>query len=254
MPRRDQLDFVFLVGATKNMRPCVNVLRDNIGVFADLLAGIVDGSQTVLDWRARVVGYRDWGADDPASSTWLTGNVFTRDAAALREQFAALPLHGGNSSSPQPLLDAMMAVATAGSVDSQATEENSDKWRERKSTPRFVIVFMDAGFHPTMSVPEYEGAGVKDLYNVYDQERIRPYFFATEDPSYELLGSFKGAVRTWGSSGGDGLAALIGDSDGWRRTLEQLVRWIVYPLHIAPDPGRLTEALNRSIERIRRFQ
>ena len=220
-------DIVFLVDVTGSMRPCIEALRDNINRFISMLTESAGNGPVVHDWRARVVGYRDYGADGSASYGWLEDNVFTRDVATLRSQLAALTPRGGGDD-PESLLDAMMMVAKTGSVDLQATgdEENSNKWRVPGSAARIVIVFTDAGYHPTMSIPGHEGAGVKDLYNVYYQEHIKPYLFVPADPSYVPIGHFNGAILTQCGSGSDGLLSMTGNQAKFQELLEQLAKGV----------------------------
>ena len=121
-----------------------------------------------------------------------------------------------------------MTVATVGSIDLQATgnEENSNKWRVPGSAARIVIVFTDATYHPTMSIPGYEGAGVRDLYNIYNQEHIKPYFFVPADASYSILGRFKGAILTQCGEGCDGLLSVTNDQAQFQKLLEQLAKGV----------------------------
>ena len=224
-------DIVFLIDVTGSMGPCINALRDNIGTFIDMMTDTVGNGSPVTDWRARVVGYRDYPYDNGTSYGWLVDNPFTRDAAALRAQLAALEPKGGGPGQegiPESLLDAMMVVATAGTIDLQAgeTDENTAKWRQEGDAARIVIIFTDATYHPTMSIPGYEGAGVRDLYNVYRQEHIKPYYFVPADASYALLGRFKGSILTQCGNGSDGLVSVTSDRAKFNELLERLAKGV----------------------------
>ena len=220
-------DIVFLIDVTGSMKPCINALRDNINKFIDMLTSTEGNGSPVSDWRARVVGYRDYNADGPTSYGWFNDNKFTRDVATLRNQLGALVAKGGGDN-PESLLDAMMTVAAVGAIDLQSTgdEENTNKWRVAGSAARIVIVFTDDTYHPTMSIPGYEGAGVKDLYNIYNQERIKPYFFVPADASYSILGRFRGAILTQCGEGADGLLAVTSDQAKFQKLLEQLAKGV----------------------------
>ena len=220
-------DIVFLVDVTGSMKPCIDALRDNINKFIDMLTSTEGNGSPVTDWRARVVGYRDFIADGSTSYGWLNDTVFTRDVTTLRHQLSSLTARGGGDN-PESLLDAMMTVAATGSVDLQATgdEENSNKWRVPGSAARIVIVFTDATYHPTMSIPGYEGAGVRDLYNIYNQEHIKPYFFVPADASYAIFGRFKGAILTQCGEGCDGLLSVTNDQAQFQKLLEQLAKGV----------------------------
>lgn len=224
-------DIVFLIDVTGSMGPCINALRDNIGTFIDMMTDTTGNGSPVTDWRARVVGYRDYPYDNGTSYGWLVDNAFTRDAAVLRSQLAALEPKGGGPGQegiPESLLDAMMVVATAGTIDLQAgeTDENTSKWRQEGTAARIVIIFTDATYHPTMSIPGYEGAGVRDLYNVYRQEHIKPYYFVPADASFALLGRFKGSILTQCGHGSDGLVSVTSDRAKFNELLERLAKGV----------------------------
>ncbi|MBP5641007.1 MAG: VWA domain-containing protein [Victivallales bacterium] len=225
------VDLVFLIDVTGSMGPCINALRENINHFIDMLTSTVGNGSPVTDWRARVVGYRDYPYDGQTSYGWLVDNTFTRDALTLKNQLAALSPKGGGPGEegiPESLLDAMMVVATSGKIDLQAGDDEADskKWRPDGDAARIVIIFTDATYHPTMSIPGYEGAGVRDLYNVYNQEHIKPYFFVPSDASYAILGRFKGAMLTQCGEGSDGLVSVTSDQAKFNELLERLAKGV----------------------------
>ena len=46
-----------------SMSTCIDALPGNIEVFIDSLSrGDADSAEPVRDWRAKIVGYRDFGA------------------------------------------------------------------------------------------------------------------------------------------------------------------------------------------------
>ena len=221
------VDLVFLVDVTGSMGPCIDALRENIYHFIDMLTSTVGNGSPVTDWRARVVGYRDYLYDGPQSYGWLVENPFTRDVATLKAQLAALSPKGGGPGEegiPESLLDAMMVVAMAGKQDLQGNDSDgeSKEWRPDGAAARIVIIFTDATYHPTMSIPGYEGAGVRDLYNVYKQEHIKPYFFVPSDASYAMLGRFRGAILTQCGDGSDGLVSVTSDQAKFNELIERL--------------------------------
>jgi hypothetical protein len=196
-----------------------------------MLTSTVGNGSPVTDWRARVVGYRDYPYDGPQSYGWLVDNPFTRDVATLKAQLAALSPKGGGPGEegiPESLLDAMMVVATAGKQDLQgnASDGESKEWRPDGAAARIVIIFTDATYHPTMSIPGYEGAGVRDLYNVYNQEHIKPYFFVPSDASYAMLGRFRGAILTQCGDGSDGLVSVTSDQAKFNELIERLAKGV----------------------------
>lgn len=222
-------DLVFLIDVTGSMQPCLDALKNNIKRFIDIMTTREGNNMSpVTDWRARVVGYRDVIADGPMQYGWLNDHPFTSDKNELKAQLDSL-FHRGGGDEPESLLDAMMLVATAGEMDLQATgsEEAGAKWRPAGSAARIIIVFTDATYHETMSIPGFEGATVLDLYNVYKQKHIKPYFFVPSFPCYVALGRFKGAIVTsCGEEGGTGLLEITKDDEKFMMLLDNLAKGV----------------------------
>lgn len=162
------VDLVFLIDVTGSMQPCIDGLKNNIKEFFNTLqGGDANNPAPIKDWRAKVVGYRDY-EDDP--STWYEDNDFTRDVDTLYRQLDALEASGGGDM-PESLLDALCTIAKAESCDVQEAE-NPKKWRYRKNAARAVIAFTDAPFKETMSAPGCEGGTVDDVINAVMDARI----------------------------------------------------------------------------------
>ena len=142
------VDIVFLIDATGSMTSCIDALKRNIEMFIDRLTA-TDANNTciVQDWRAKVVGYRDFEADDKP----FEDNAFVRDAAVLKSQLDALGPAGGGDE-PESLLDALFKVTTMGSTGKDAPED-ANKWRYRSSAARVVIIFTDASYKDRMVIP-----------------------------------------------------------------------------------------------------
>lgn len=162
------VDLVFLIDVTGSMQPCINGLKDNIKTFFDTLQSSDEESGApIRDWRAKVVGFRDY-EDDPA--TWLEDNDFTRDVSELHRQLDALEASGGGDL-PESLLDALCVVAKMPACEIQDAEDPK-KWRYRRNASRAVIVFTDAPYKERMSAPGCEGGTVDDVINSIMDARI----------------------------------------------------------------------------------
>ena len=170
-------DIVFLMDATSDMMNCIQKVKENLTPFFEALAEDVGASYVpVKDWRAKVVGFRDFeqdGADD-----WFWDNPFTRDIKELEQQFDALEARGGGDA-PESLLDAIYTVADA--PKSAPGTEDPGMWRDRQEAARAVIVFTDAPFKPVMAAPGCKGGTVVDVKNICVQERILLSVFAPRD-------------------------------------------------------------------------
>lgn len=177
------VDIVFLIDTTGSMKPCIDALKRNIATFVDTLTNRdAQNPSPVKDWRARVVGYRDVKYDAQP----FVDNPFVRDAAALRRQLDGLEATGGEDE-PESLLDAIYKVATIGQTDKGAQAEDPYKWRYRSSAAREVVIFTDATYHDTMSLPEARGGGFADVVNVVQANRIILCIFAPDLPCYDRL-------------------------------------------------------------------
>lgn len=176
-------DIVFLIDATGSMQPAINDLKKNIKLFFNQLnASDENGTPMVKDWRARVIGFRDVIAD----REWYIDNVFTRDPNEIERQLDEIKADGGGDE-PESLLDALYKVAKFGSTPKAAQEEDPTKWRYRSDAARIVIVFSDASFHGTTSLPEAPGLDWQEVANLVMQEKLRLSLYAPQMSCYDDL-------------------------------------------------------------------
>ena len=61
-----------------------------------------------------------------------------------------------------------------------AQSEDASKWRYRSDAARVVVVFTDASFKETMSIPEAKGGALQDVANVVMANRIILSLFRPE--------------------------------------------------------------------------
>lgn len=217
------VDIVFLLDATGSMATCIDALKKNIEVFIDnLVATDPNSSSIVKDWRARVVGYRDFEAD----STPYVDNAFVRDTAALKGQLTALKADGGGDE-PESLLDALFKISTVGNTAKGATED-AQKWRYRSEAARVVIVFTDASYKTKMAIPEAAGGGFEDVKNKIQENRIILSVFAPDMPCYDQLSQLdKAEYQPIGSAGSNpqqALADFTANQANFKATLEALAK------------------------------
>ncbi|MDQ3522048.1 MAG: VWA domain-containing protein, partial [Gemmatimonadota bacterium] len=165
---RGVADLVFLIDVSGSMAPIIDALKRNIELFIDSLsAGEGNNVSPVRDWRAKAVGYRDFD-EDPLP---FGDNPFVRDVAALKAQLTGLVAEGGGDE-PESLLDALFKIANMGQMERGAQSDDASMWRYRSDAARVVIVFTDASFKETMSIPEARGGGVADVTNAMVNNRI----------------------------------------------------------------------------------
>jgi uncharacterized protein YegL len=177
------VDIVFLVDVTGSMQACIDALKENIANFIDYLTTKdANNSNPVKDWRAKVVGFRDFNFDNEP----FVDNPFVRSAADLRLQLTRLKAEGGEDE-PESALDAIFKVTSMGQTEKGTSDEDPYKWRYRSAAARVVILFTDASCHETMSLPEARGGGIVDVHNAIMANRIVLNIFAPDMPCYDQL-------------------------------------------------------------------
>jgi len=219
-------DLVFLIDVSGSMSPCIDALRKNIEAFIDWLSkGDANNAAPVKDWRGKVVGYRDLDAAQSEGLPWIVDNPFVRDASALKSQLAGLQASGGGDE-PEYLLDALYMVASMEATPKGSQTEDTGKWRYRSDAARVVIVFTDASFKETMSIPQAKGGSLQDVANVVMANRIILSLFAPNFEGYDRLSQIDKSewevVEYEGLSPQEALQKFTSDPVNFRTTLKQL--------------------------------
>ena len=216
------VDIVFLMDATGSMAPCIDALKKNVEMFIDSLT-VSSGNNVspVRDWRAKVVGFRDFEVD---AEPWID-NDFVRDVAQLKAQLGGLEARGGGDE-PESLLDALYRVASVGQTDKGAQAEDPQKWRYRSSAARVAIVFTDAPFKEKMAIPEAKGGGIDDVVNAVTSNRVIVSLFAPEMPCFDRISEIDRAeymaIPDAGKGPQQALVAFTADQANFQETLKQL--------------------------------
>ncbi|WP_324808413.1 hypothetical protein SH584_02890 [Sphingomonas sp. LY29] len=219
-------DIVFVVDISGSMAPCIDALRQNIETFVGTLAsGDANNAAPVKDWRAKVVGYRDIEAAESDGLPWIVDNQFVRDPAELKGQLAALQASGGGDE-PESLLDTLYKVATMEATAKGAQTVEGAKWRYRSDAARVVVVFTDASFKETMSIPEASGGSLQDVANVVMANRVILSIFAPNFEGYDRLSQIDKSewevVEYEGLNAQEALQKFTSDPVNFRNTLKQL--------------------------------
>ena len=219
-------DIVFVIDISGSMAPCIDALRSNIEIFIDSLSqGDPNNAAPVKDWRGKVVGYRDIEAAEGEGLPWIVDNPFVRDAGALKAQLSQMQANGGGDE-PESLLDALFSVASMPAIPKGAQTEEPTKWRYRSDAARVVIVFTDASFKETMSIPEAKGGSLQDVANAVMANRIILSLFAPNFEGYDRLSQIDKSewevVEFEGLSPQEALKKFTSDPVNFRTTLKQL--------------------------------
>ena len=219
-------DIVFVVDVSGSMAPCIDALRRNIEAFIDSLSqGDANNAAPVRDWRGKVVGYRDIEAAKPKACPGSSTILSCATPARSRRSLPHCRPHGGGDE-PESLLDALYKVASMEAVPKGSQTEDPAKWRYSSDAARVVIVFTDASFKETMSIPEAKGGSLQDVANVVMANRIILSLFAPNFEGYDRLSQIDKSewevVEYEGLSPQEALQKFTSDPVNFRTTLKQL--------------------------------
>lgn len=212
------VDIVFLIDVSGSMQGCIDGLKDNIKTFITSMTetGANNGS-VVKDWRAKVVGFRDYEED--GADSWMEDNVFVRDAGILKSQLEQLKASGGGDE-PETLLDAIYLMANMGETG-KTEEESPYKWRYIRNAARVLIIFTDAPFKPKMFIPQAAGGNVDDIITLIQNKRLILSIFAPDLPCY--MDQLQQADKSeFIPTGGAGLDEITKDPAAFNETMKQL--------------------------------
>jgi hypothetical protein len=220
------VDLVFVVDVSGSMAPCIDALRKNIEAFIESLSrGDGNNVAPVRDWRGKVVGYRDIETSESEGLPWMEDSAFVRDVSVLKSQLTKLKASGGGDE-PESLLDTLFKVASMQASLKGSQSEDPDKWRYRSDAARIVIVFTDASFKETMSIPEAKGGSLQDVANVIMANRIILSLFAPNFEGYDRLSQIDKSewevVEFEGLNPQEALQKFTSDPVNFRNTLKQL--------------------------------
>lgn len=219
---RGVVDLVFLIDATGSMAPCIDALKKNIDTFVtSLTTADPNGGAVVRDWRAKVVGYRDFDVD----AVPIEDNPFVTDADALREQLARL-VAGGGGDEPESLLEGIYHL-TQMPQTGKSDPPRPDAWRHRSTAARVAVVFTDASYKEPLAKPR--GATFGDLVLQITAARLILSVFAPNMPCYEKLSSIDRSewnVVEGGSNPQESLKLYTTDQANFRTVLDQLAKTI----------------------------
>ncbi len=220
-------DIVFLIDVTGSMSPCIQALKNSIKRFLSELANGTGDIKPVEDWRARIVGYRDYPADKDSSYGWLNEFDFTRDTTLLETQLDSLKARGGGDD-PESLLDAVSVVLDAGVLpDDYQKEVNDKRWRSNIQAAHILVIFTDAPFHETMSVPGHEGETYDDLNRRLIDFRTHGFLFIPGSEQYETsFAETSNMILQDCGAGADGLGEVMSNPVKLRDILIRLQRGI----------------------------
>lgn len=220
-------DIVFLIDVTGSMQPCIDALKNNIGLLIDYMVNPGPNAEAVVkDWRIKICGYRDATVD---GSLWWEEKPFTSDASQVRADVASLEAKGGGDSIEESLLDGLWKLAKLPAAEASGEVAGANMWRHRHDAARCVIVFTDAPCHMVTSAPETGGATFADVVREVHAARLRMSLYGPEcDSITQVSGIDKCEVDYIGSlsDAKDKMAEFSANTENFKKTMAQLAKSI----------------------------
>lgn len=174
-------DVVFLLDVTDSMDYCIDAVKRNIEIFVDVL------QKKNIDWRARIIGFRNYDADGDA---WWDGDQapFTSDVNELKKQLAAKTPSGGDDEDfRESVLDALHKVANM--PISTKLPPDPFAWRPTGHTSKSVLLFTDYECQEYVSyIPG--NLTMENVANDLIEQRIQVRIIAPDYDCYHKLGEY----------------------------------------------------------------
>jgi len=168
---RGVADIVFCFDCTFSMQPCIDQVKNNVQTFVH---EINNQPQTVIDWRVRAMGYRDFNFD---AEKIINHFPFVNDVASFTNQLAQLRAEGGDDL-PESTLDALW----------YALKET--KWRDK--CHKVIVLFTDDDTLPVHkdTIARFNIVGDVDyLVQELMVNKISLFMFAKSCDAYDMFHS-----------------------------------------------------------------
>ncbi len=164
-------DIVFCIDATGSMAPCIDHVKQNVENFASAIES--NSTNTKVDWRAKILVYRDFGSD----SGYLKNDFpFVTNAKELKSQLDQVTAEGGGDE-PESTLDAILYATL------------KSEWRI--SAHKIVVVFTDATTKPNLDGKTIKELDIPDDFEVFAQvlmeNHIKLFLYGQQCAIYDDL-------------------------------------------------------------------
>jgi hypothetical protein len=165
-------DVVFCIDATGSMQPCIDQVKANVEAFTGSIVTAYPNSH--IDWRARIIAYRDFFKD----SVYIMNDFpFVNTAEEVKAQLDQVVADGGEDE-PESTLDAILYAS-----------KKSD-WR--KGVHKIVVVFTDATPLENISPITISELGIPDdleiiFQTLFIEDRIKLFLFGQKHPIYDKI-------------------------------------------------------------------
>ena len=164
-------DVVILMDVTGSMDPCIEGMKSRVKELTDAMEGEVN---VQVDWRAKIIGFRDLEADP--EEDWFQGkdNPFVKTAQEIAAQLTPLEARGGGmgpAEIPESALDALeMAMGM-------------DDWINQGEGHRVIVLLTDAPTKPKTVT----GKDAMDIAQMASENHFRILIFGPDCKEYRIL-------------------------------------------------------------------
>jgi hypothetical protein len=218
-------DIVFLIDVSGSMQPCLDALKENIGVLVDHMVNPGPNADAIVnDWRIKICGYRDAQMDGPL---WWEESPFTTDVAQVRTDLATLTAKGGGDE-PESMLDGLWKLAKMPAM-AEGGQAEANNWRHHHDAARCVIVFTDASTHMVTALPEAKGVSFEDVAREVMSARLRLSIYCPEADCYQTIsGIDKCEIEFIGSlsDAPEKMKEFSQNTENFKKTMQQLAKSI----------------------------
>lgn len=159
-------DVVVCIDCTGSMQPCIDGVKTHVQA---LVQGFESYLDIKLDWRARLIEYRDLNVGEA-----IAEYGFTTDIEAFRRDVARLSASGGGDE-PESTLDAIFTALKS-------------EWRHPCN--KCIVIFTDATCHREMHASTVQPGQPRDVDEVINriyETGARLFLFAPKFDIYEAL-------------------------------------------------------------------
>lgn len=187
---KKSIDIVFCIDCSWLMAPVLDSIKDNIvRLIMDINQYNKNSSSIWADWRARVIGYRNFEEDD---EYLINDNQFVSTLEEIRAQLSGIVCKGCSENSPlSSSLDALWYAMQTSNWRDWDSIHYGEEYIGRRGRHGFVVLFTSA---PTLTVhtktvDEVEGActGIDRFLENMRIKHLVLTVFAPNDPVFEVL-------------------------------------------------------------------
>lgn len=188
-------DIVVCVDITGSMTPVIDNLKREIHRFVTDLESPPEQGLQPVDWRLKVIGFRDLNVD---GTPWVNrSSALTSTETEARAQVDALHAEGGGDE-PESALDAIWVAVS------------ETDWRP--SCTRVVVLFSDATTHPTLHPDTVSAGAVGGDASAVAQSLVEKscslHAWAPHCPVWDTLASVPKVQFNALDHAGDGLSSV----------------------------------------------